>query len=620
MIIEISDLDITEVEHELGLSFDDTRKLIIKSFGDVQACPGSGKTTMVAAKLLIIAKKWKHTHQGVCVLTHTNVAKGEVIERLRGSTYGERLLYHPHFIGTIQEFVNRFFAIPYLRSNNLNINQIDDNICNLKGWSRLKINTRTYLERKKITSIKDLQCKFIDDELKITVPGFKNESTSRSYKDLISVKIDLMNNGYFFYHETYEFAKHYITRNLLIKDAIHSRFPIVFIDEMQDTQKFQDDFLNSVFQHKKVFLQRFGDPDQAIYGNNEEENETYNKATLNKVENSHRFNNPIASLAKNLSYNRINLRSDTVNLQQTLHTIFLVDEFSRNDIFAPFAKLCSLAVPENCELPIKTVGAVGQKKEDVLTICSYAENFNKDHSITEFKSTKLIHYFYESRHLTTYHEAYRLILNGIVRCARIANMQLSSVDDTQVEYSITNIRKYLKSSGTNIKFNILIMKLINNSFSEKQWVSAVTTLVGYIKLNISDKVKEFICFDTELIKGSSEKVESNKIFIDIEGRIIENQITTIHAVKGETHAATLVLETKFHSNDIATLIDYILVQNTAKPKATRKIKFMKQLYVALTRPKFLLCLAMDKSAFPIEHIHKSEYAGWRICDLTSNKI
>lgn len=128
-MIDINDADISAVEAELGVTFDAARKQIIKTFNDVQACPGSGKTTMVAAKLLIIAKKWKQSHQGICVLTHTNVAKGEIIERLQQSIDGQKLLSHPHFIGTIQEFVNRFLAIPYLRSKGFTVTQVDDEIC-----------------------------------------------------------------------------------------------------------------------------------------------------------------------------------------------------------------------------------------------------------------------------------------------------------------------------------------------------------------------------------------------------------------------------------------------------------------------------------------------------------
>lgn len=146
MNIEISERDINDIEQELNLSFDDARREIIQSYNDVQACPGSGKTTMVAAKLLIIAKKWMSLHQGVCVLTHTNVAKKEIIERLQTSIHGGKLLTSPHFIGTIQEFVNKFLAIPYLRSQGYKIAHIDDEICCARGWSILNRGTKVTLK------------------------------------------------------------------------------------------------------------------------------------------------------------------------------------------------------------------------------------------------------------------------------------------------------------------------------------------------------------------------------------------------------------------------------------------------------------------------------------------
>ncbi|OBU31420.1 UvrD-helicase domain-containing protein [Photobacterium kishitanii] len=616
-MIEINDTDITMIERDLGVKFDATRKQIIKTFNDVQACPGSGKTTMVAAKLLIIAKKWKQTHQGVCVLTHTNVAKGEITDLLKRSIDGQKLLSYPHFIGTIQEFVNKFLAIPYLRSMDYTVNQVDDEICCTKGWHILSRGTRSYLERNHISSLQDLQYQFIDGELILSVPGFKRTSTSPSYQNLESVKHSLISNGYFYYHEMYAFARKYILNNSSIKGSLQSRFPVIFVDEMQDTQRFQDELLNDIFQHDSVSFQRFGDPDQAIYSGGEEGNQTYNQVTLEKVEDSHRFNHSVALLAKNLSYNRINLNSDTAAPEQTLHTIFLVDENSRSNVFDRFAELCSQAIPEGCKRPIKTVGAVGVRKDDGLTICNYLDSFDKSNSTNAFKPSKLIHYFYEGSRLKGGHQAYRLILDGMVRCGRISNSKLSHQDGTQSGYSTTYIRKYLRESGLIIDFNILIKSLIENEIIEDTWNQSVTTLFNYLNLHNVTQIQEFISFEgNRPFAGTVNNVSANKVYTDVAGRIIENEVATIHAVKGETHAATLVLETKFRSNDLKLLIDYILTENITKPTAATKIKFMKQLYVAFSRPEHLLCLAMDKSGFPPEHVGKQEYAGWKICDLT----
>ncbi len=42
------------------------------------------------------------------------------------------------------------------------------------------------------------------------------------------------------------------------------------------------------------------------------------------------------------------------------------------------------------------------------------------------------------------------------------------------------------------------------------------------------------------------------------GRVIEVQMGSIHAVKGETHFATLVLETHNHKHSIKSLLPWLL--------------------------------------------------------------
>ncbi len=96
--------------------------------------------------------------------------------------------------------------------------------------------------------------------------------------------------------------------------------------------------------------------------------------------------------------------------------------------------------------------------------------------------------------------------------------------------------------------------------------------------------------------------------------MIENEVTTIHGVKGENACSNPSFETKFHQKDIASLVQHILSVDQSKPTGVRKIKFMKQLYVAFTRPEHLLCIAMDKSDFPSSLIGVREHAGWKIHD------
>ena len=115
--IEITDEDIQYAENILlpqGKTFDNERRNFIRNLStiDLQAVPGSGKTTALLAKLLILETKLPLSDgSGILVLSHTNAAVDEIKEKIH--QYCPQLFRYPNFIGTIQSFVNEFLAIPY---------------------------------------------------------------------------------------------------------------------------------------------------------------------------------------------------------------------------------------------------------------------------------------------------------------------------------------------------------------------------------------------------------------------------------------------------------------------------------------------------------------------------
>lgn len=63
---------------------------------DVVACPGSGKTTTLLAKLAILATRMPlEEGKGVCVLTHTNVAIDEIKSKLQSQA--DVLFSYPNY-------------------------------------------------------------------------------------------------------------------------------------------------------------------------------------------------------------------------------------------------------------------------------------------------------------------------------------------------------------------------------------------------------------------------------------------------------------------------------------------------------------------------------------------
>jgi superfamily I DNA/RNA helicase len=130
----INDTDIDRAERIIlknGQHFDEEHRNFIKCVDmplHLQACPGSGKTTALVAKLYILSEKMPfEKNQGLCVLTHTNVAIDLIKNKL--GEKANRMFSHPNFFGTIQSFVDKYLAIPaYVRRLGYKPNYIDTDL------------------------------------------------------------------------------------------------------------------------------------------------------------------------------------------------------------------------------------------------------------------------------------------------------------------------------------------------------------------------------------------------------------------------------------------------------------------------------------------------------------
>ena len=135
VIDNISNDEIRNAEKILlpnGKEFDEERKVFIRNFNtiDLQAVPGSGKTTALLAKLVILERRLPFADgSGILVLSHTNGAIDEIKEKIQN--HSPKLFSYPNFIGTIQSFVDEFLAIPYyVQKFNKKHNRIDHEIYN----------------------------------------------------------------------------------------------------------------------------------------------------------------------------------------------------------------------------------------------------------------------------------------------------------------------------------------------------------------------------------------------------------------------------------------------------------------------------------------------------------
>ena len=117
--------------------------------------------------------------------------------------------------------------------------------------------------------------------------------------------------------------------------------------------------------------------------------------------------------------------------------------------------------------------------------------------------------------------------------------------------------------------------------------------------------------------GGNEKAHRDNIYRYPEDEHrVSIKLGSIHSVKGQTHTATLVLETFWKKHNLESLKEWLLGGRRHGPRngsdETRRLRLH---YVAMTRPTHLLCLAMKRNAFSDDEVTLLEGRGWRIVFL-----
>lgn len=318
--IDITSADIELIEKELQLRLDDGERIaVLKEVNscDVQAGPGSGKTTILTAKLAILAKKWPCPDRGICVLSHTNVARREIEHKLNQSPGLRRLLHYPHFIGTIQTFVDQFLAIPFLRRERVEVTAIDNERFGARAWATFCKNSPkgrfailNYFQKDLVRAQAIVGSLRLDGaHMGVThsmvganrFPG----ASSETGQALITVKQSLRAEGYFRYDDMFAFAEACLFKVPYVGSALRRRFPWVFMDELQDTSAMQDSVIEKVFAADGgCIFQRFGDKNQAIFdfdSDSDDGQSLFGRRKTLFLNGSHRFGKSIATLVSRLT-------------------------------------------------------------------------------------------------------------------------------------------------------------------------------------------------------------------------------------------------------------------------------------------------------------------------------
>jgi len=96
---------------------------------------------------------------------------------------------------------------------------------------------------------------------------------------------------------------------------------------------------------------------------------------------------------------------------------------------------------------------------------------------------------------------------------------------------------------------------------------------------------------------------------------------SIHGVKGETHTATLVLKTFAKSaHDLKTLLPILAGEKKLSGLPTSGRGHCKRVFVAITRPRELLCLAVLRDHISDSQIAALRTQGWAVECLNEQPV
>ena len=628
-MIVIDDHDVRSVAAAFDCTFGEEHAKFLKATSscNLHACPGSGKTTLLVAKLALLARKWPWRDRGILVLSHTNVARREVEQRLAKEPSGARLLGYPHFVGTIQGFVDRFLALPFLRDEGKEAPRIDDELFAVRatslfygpaGWKNCR-QARAYLKKRHQEgrpTISSLHYRGPDLLLAAEVGDLPGPNTPTT-KQLLELKTRISNEAIFRYADMFAFAAASLKARPFLREALRRRFPSVFIDEMQDTSKDQDQFLDGIFGGAGIVLHKIGDMNQAIFFETATNAGQIDMAWANSIDlpQSQRLAPKLAQLVSPLAVvHPLKLHGNPKRKDRT-HTVFLFDDETISGVLPAFGNLILREWPR--PLPLGFIAkAVGfrrsppEKRSIPASLSDYYHGFAPAPMEERPARTTLLEAVRHARRLVDvrgeFFVAHRTISDSLAQLVEVH-------EGARVTRRILNERCTDGKLDERVLRKLVVALLCTDCESSSQVWAEVTGSACDCLLHgaPSSQAKEYLAWE-DAKSPPATTGKSGHIFVHRnDGREVAIEVTTIHAVKGETHDATIVLETQFHEHDVGLAVPLLLGKPGLK-KTPRFIEHMKRLFVGTTRPKELLCLALHRAHATEEQLAALRDVGWSV--------
>jgi len=562
-------------------NFEEEKQKIIKSFESccIEAVPGSGKTTTLVAKLMILAEKLNkgNYEKGICILTHTNIGIDIIKEKL--GMKGDVLFRYPNFVGTLQSFIDNYLAIPcYKKKYRRKVDIIDNDMANSYNLKFLKNNS--YFNQKGNMDTEKLYYNFYDEYFYIEEKVILKSKDSNTYKSLFS----RIENNILRYEEAIQLGKIYVNEYPSLKKYFSERFFLALVDEMQDTTQDAFEILENLFDKEKVIVQYIGDRNQNLYNGTDK---WYLSSKENpKLNISNRFGKNIANFLNYIRENsQDNLIEGNPSIKDYKPILFLYDSLDKNEeggnniIFDKFIEIIKEKGLDEKKGNFKVIGHVGIFKKGKVTVSSYFKDFLKNEKV--FSLNKII-----KKNSKLQPENKKIIKE--LKSKIELFLKKENKEKLKEKFD-----EFIKIEENRIDFNRIIYNYLLLDKDEEKFID---NLFYFLERILKESLKKEKFNEIFKIKEVENKNNDNNEMNTYIKDNVKLEINTVHGVKGETHLATLYLDTFWYKYDVSDYLFKLLsLELTNKQKKEiQNTQRNRNIFVGASRSQYLLCFACKK--------------------------
>lgn len=547
----------------------------------VRACPGSGKTYSVAARLAKEIAQWSYLHKGIAVISFTNVAWEEIRKQIRANSDVKEISL-PHFLGTIDAFINRYLVFPLGH-----LIMGCDKTPQLVGEPYGSWHARPGRGVDAYNQYFDKVSFDLSDQIVSTVPVFPNpfffdpKSFTKAVPDghitnLRSIKLDNWHKGFFTQADASYIALKLLQKYPVIAKILVKRFPFFIIDEAQDTSEIQMAIIDKLLRNGLNNLMMVGDPDQAIFEWNNADPKLFkakyemwkdNSAILNENRRS-------SQAICNFTYKLSSLPNPSCAIASELAPIVLspvicsYEDAKVDDIITNFRCLCTdndiSITPENVAILYR-----GNSFSSILTkeatfdpsLSPWIDGYHSTRDIIKGK------FYFDN---ISSKQGFDLIK----KCYIKNKYRQNCCSDTLISraYEEIGYRCLVKEI-----YKLISIMPDTRGATLSEWVQSYNTipeLTQFQKLKITD---------TNGALPVSSYFANDKVKV----KFPDMTVGTIHSVKGETYEAVLIFLKQKPSR--GAYYRTLLSQGSYSDNEEMRI-----VYVAMTRPRKLLMLAVPE--------------------------